>query len=353
MKTPGEHSGKGITVASLSEEQVPAVTSLLLAQQTRQREYDVRLRPARSREKVTATLIERLARGGPSLVALDAHGRVRGYGSPAVWELAETSILRAFLPARGGVVRELALPDPADEDAAVVISGLLAALSSWWQSYGTTGDLVRWPSADRWIEPFLVAQGFRLDSVCAVRRPYGIIPHHPPSRIVTRQARLTDEESLVDLFAEELLYHERYTPFVRCRPAVLTAFRRKLARLWGGERVEEGAPLVLVAQYDGEVVGMAETTLLVIAPDDAPGFTLPGRYGCIDNVSVCEAWRGQGIGHLLVQAVYDAFARLPLTLDGWLLWYNPDNPQAARFWPRVGFVPLWTTYQRLHPLAEG
>jgi len=223
----------------------------------------------------------------------------------------------------------------------------------WWQDHTTTGDLIRWPSADRWLVARLAAHGFRLDSVCALLGPQDSWHHDPPSGVVTRPARPTDEEALVELFEEELRYHEQYTPFVRSHPAVLAAFRRKLACLWAGERMEEGAPLVLVAQRGIEVIGMAETTLLSIASDEEPGFTPPGRYGCIDNVSVRADLRGQGVGHLLVQAVYDAFATLHLDLDGWLLWYNPDNPEAGRFWPRRGFVPLWTTYQRLHSSTEG
>ncbi|MGB8346962.1 MAG: GNAT family N-acetyltransferase [Ktedonobacteraceae bacterium] len=341
-----------ITETTVREEHVSAVVDLLLAQETRQYIRDPRLRSARSREQVTAVIRKRLDTGEPSLVALDAHGQVRGYASPAVWQLAETSILRAFLSARNGVARDLTLPDPHDGDAPTVLATLLEALSVWWKSHETTGELIRWSSADPWIVARLAVQGFRLDSVCAIGRPHLTAPDRPPSGIVTRQATPADEEALVDLFAEELLYHERYTPFVRCSPAVLAAFRRKLAHLWAGASLEEGAPLVLVAERGGEIVGMTETTLVAVSSDDEAGFTPPGRYGCIDNVCVREALRGQGLGHLLVQATYDTIDALPLHLNGWLLWYNPDNPQAAHFWPRRGFVPLWTTYQRLHASGE-
>jgi GNAT superfamily N-acetyltransferase len=282
------------------------------------------------------------------LVALDAKGRVRGYARAGVWELSQTSILRAFLSARNGVAADVALPDPAEEDAQAVAAALLIALAEYWNSNETTGDLIRWPSSDPWLELILLEQGFRLDSVCAIRalQPLAELPR-VSSSFVARHACSADEETLVALFEEELRYHERYTPFVRSSPDVLAAFRRKLARLWQGTSLHEGAPLVLVVEQTGEVVAMAENTLLVVGPDDEPGFTPPGCYGCIDNVSVREERRGQGIGHKLVQAIFDAFAATGLSLDSYLLWYNPDNPQAARFWPHLGFVPLWTTYQRL------
>lgn len=343
------------TVVPMKEEQLPAVMELLLTQEARHHECDPRLRAGHSREQVMFQLSERLARGEPALVAVNAQGQVRGYASPGVWELAESSLLRAFLPERAGVTRDLALSDPREGDASRALGALLATLSDWWKDQRTAGELIRWPVATQWLVARLAAHRFPLDSICAMRTAESPILLIPPSSALCtiRPARPTDEVVLVALFAEELAYHERCTPLVRCTPAVLAAFRRKLGRLWAGMSLEDGAPLVLVAEWAGEVVGMAETTLLDSSPDDEPGFTPPGRYGCIDNMSIHEAWHGQGIGTQLLQAVYAAFAVLPLALDGWLLWYNPDNQGASRFWRHRGFVPLWMTYQRLHPSPKG
>lgn len=350
MKKPGGQMRHELTLVPMNEEQLPDVVALLLAQEARQWSLDPRLRTTHSHEAIAAAIAGSCEQ---ALVACDAQGRVRGSVQPSVWELSETSILRAFLSARNGIARRLILPDPSDADAETVLAGLLVALSAWWKAQGTSGDLVRWPSADTWIEPSLAAQGFQLDSVCAARGSHVPLSRRSLPGVVTRQAWLADEAALLSLFEEELQYHERYTPFVHSSPAVLAAFRSKLARRWTGASLEQDAPLVLVAEREGIIVGMAETTLLSIGPDDEPGFTRPGRYGCIDNVCVRENVRGQGIGTLLIQAVYEAFAARSLSLDGWLLWYNPDNPQAARFWPHMGFVPLWTTYQRLRSSEEG
>lgn len=349
MKQPGGQTMHEVTIVPMNEEHLSAVLALFLAQEARQGVRDPRLRTARSHKLVAATLASSCEQ---ALVACDAQGRMRGFVQLSVWEIAETSILRAFLSARNGITQHLILPDPGDADAEVVLAGLLSALSVQWKERETTGDLVRWPSIDAWIEPSLVAQGFRLDSVCAARDSHVPVRRSSLPGIVIRQAWPADETALMRLFEEELRYHERFTPFVRRSPAVLAAFRRKLARRWAGVSLEQNAPLVLVAERDREVAGMVETTLLDIGPDDEPGFTPPGRYGCLDNMCVLENVRGQGIGTLLVQAVSDAFAARSLHLDGWLLWYNPDNPRAARFWPHMGFVPLWTTYQRLHPSIE-
>lgn len=343
-----------ISITHLGDEHLDDVVALIVAQGFRQRALDPRLAAALTRGQITAALTVPCGSDEQALVALDANGHVCGYARPGGWELAETSILRAFLSARNGVAHVLALPDPAKEEAGAVATALLAALSECWGSSGTTGDLIRWPSADPWLEPLLAGQGFRLDSVCATRplQLEASAVRAPSSPFTTREAVPEDEEVLVALFEEELRYHERYTPFVRRSPEVLKAFRRKLARLWEGASLEDGSPLMLVVEWAGEIVAMAENTLLVLGSEDEPGFTPAGRYGCIDNVSVREQLRGQGIGRLLVQAIYDAFAATGLPLDGYVLWYNPDNPQADRFWPHLGFQPLWTTYQRLHTARE-
>jgi GNAT superfamily N-acetyltransferase len=337
-----------ITITPMLGDQLPAVIDLMRAQQERHYRLDPRLRGVRSRLQIAAALTPRLTGGETPLVALDAEGRVRGSACPGVWELAEQSSLHAFLTPRNGIVHDLALPDPSEPGAQAVVAALLSALSEHWQAQRTTGDLFRWPRTDRWIEPLLFAHGFQLDSVCAVRALSPLTRPNVPSGLLIRPARSAEEERLVVLFEEELRAHEPYTPFVRSSPAALSAFRQRLARLFAGECLSDGAPLVLVAEQAGELVAMLHATLVEIVPDEEPGFTPPGLYGCIDNLSVSEIARGRGIGRALVQAAFDAFTATGLSLDGALLWYNPDNPLAQAFWSRLGFVPLWTTYQRRH-----
>lgn len=179
-----------ILVTVADEEKSRAAASLLLAQQARQHTLDPRLSAAQAQAELQTTLAASLDSDDHPLVALDEGGQVRGYVRPSVWQLSLTSILRAFLTLRNGIARTLALPDPAGEDARVVATALLAALSEYWRSHETTGDLIRWPSADPWPEPALAEQGFRLDSVCAMRslRPFEAVAHASLPGFVTRPA---------------------------------------------------------------------------------------------------------------------------------------------------------------------
>ena len=344
-----------ITVRSALEADLSEIVDLIVAQRTRQRRCDPRLPLWQTRAQWEAAL--RTYSLQEAFVALDEEGHVRGYARPGVWELQPSSILHAFLTARNGIVRTLTLPDPADADAGAVATALLSALDTFWQQAETSGDLVRWPSTDGWVEGALIAQGLRRDSICALHslRPFFAVRPTPDSHQRVRLARPDDEEALVALFHEELLFHERSTPFVHSSPSVRETFRRKLKSMWEGDALDvlgAGAPVVLVVEHAGSVVAMAENTLLIVSPHDEPGYTPAGSYWCLDNVSVREALHGQGIGRLLVQGVEDVREELGLLLDGSILWYNPDNLTAARFWTGLGFHPLWTTYQRLHPVLE-
>jgi len=334
-----------ITVADMQPHGLPTVVELLCVQQQRQATLDPRLRAPQTREAL-GNKFSSLAQG--AFVALDQEGKLRGAAFAALWELTPKSTLLAFLTPRSGTAQLLTLPHPQEEDAEAVVSALLTELSPRWDRLSTTGDLIRWPSSDGWIERVLLTHTFLLDSVCALHPPGSLRAELRaiPTSVRIREARSTDEAAILQLYEEELRYHKDCIPFARISPGALAGFRAKLAFLWEARALLLGAPLVLVAEQHGQVVGMAETTLLDVAEEDEPGFTPPGRYGCIDNLCVGEQARGQGIGRSLVQAVFEVFATF--SLSGYVLWYNPGNSLASAFWPRLGFVPLWTTYQRLH-----
>ena len=67
-------------------------------------------------------------------------------------------------------------------------------------------------------------------------------------------------------------------------PAVETGFRESLGLLWKGKSLQEGAPLVLVGEYEGKVVAMAECYLQQVTQESARRLLPPGRYGYLNSV---------------------------------------------------------------------
>ncbi len=342
-----------MTITPATSAMLPAIARLLRVQGIRQHRQDSRLytpSPMATSAALNTALTQPGAHASRPLVALDAQGQVRGYVEPSLWELSAHSPLLAFLTQRNGTAQQIIVPAPEEPEVSAVVTALLTALTHCWRWESVTADLIRWPSSDAWLASLLTAHGFRLDSMCAlapISLPLAALRPVDGMRLI-RQAHPDDEAVLVALFTEEVRVHEPVVPSARLRPGALAGFRAKLHQLWSGGTLEDGTPLVLVCEDERQVVGMAEVSLLTVSAGDEPGFTQPGCYGCLDNVSVHEGMRGKGIGRQLVQAVFTAFAARSLALDGYVLWYNPDNVQAGRFWPFMSFRPLWTTYQRLH-----
>jgi GNAT superfamily N-acetyltransferase len=342
-----------VIVVPVTNEQVIAISELMIAQQRRWSELDPRLDDVSSVDQVAAMLMQQRSAGGaPPLMVLDAHGRVRGYAHASVWSIPPEDSMLAFFTARNGAVDGLALPDPADADALAVADALLLALMRQWHDVQTLGDMFRWPCCDLWLEDLLQERGFILDSDLATRAATRLQPstHTVSPHLYARMARPADEEALVELFTEELLFHEPYTPFVRMSPGAEHAFRARLALLWAGKSPEEDAPIVVVVERDGALVAMSENGLSLVEDDESPSFVPRGRYGYLNNVSVSRDFRGEGVGRLLVQATFDAFAAK--SVEGYYLWYNPANPLSGPFWQHMGFQPLWRTYQHRHPERE-
>jgi len=87
--------------------------------------------------------------------------------------------------------------------------------------------------------------------------------------------------------------------------------------------------LVLVAERDGEVVGMAH-----VVPSGAAN--APHRAE-VQRVAVAEPARGTGVGRALMHAVEDAALERGLTL----LWLTThDGTDACAFYEAVGYVKL-------------
>jgi GNAT superfamily N-acetyltransferase len=98
---------------------------------------------------------------------------------------------------------------------------------------------------------------------------------------------------------------------------------------WHREALSEPGRIVLVAELDGEVVGMAH-----IAPSEAAN--APHRAE-VQRVAVAESARGSGVGRRLMAAVEEAALDRGLTL----LWLTThDLSDACAFYEAVGYSKL-------------
>jgi GNAT superfamily N-acetyltransferase len=320
---------------------VAGVAALVATQQTRLFQQDGRMRPPRTIATITTVLEQQRQGTFPPLVACDAQGRVCGYVAPDLWKLPDDDGLLALFTRRNGIARWLTLPtDTIEADAVRAV--LFEALRQFWDEHQTEGDIFSWPACDvAAFVPTLASHGFQTDSQLAYRLPGPLPPARrpPPAGVHVRPACPADADVTTALALEEMAFHERLTSFSRVVPTFAPQFQAKFARAMAGEA---GAPLFLLAEHQGNVVGMAELTVEDYRERESH---LPAvRYGCIYSFIVRADARGQGVGRMLVDASLALLHQQ--AVEAYYLYFVPSNPLSRRFWPAMGFVPLVTTYQR-------
>ncbi len=268
--------------------------------------------------------------GAAALVAVDPAGRVGAHLLPELRELGPDDEMRAFAAVRAVTWRELTAVDPVAFGALVRAARL-----------GDAGDAALWPAADRDAARVFADVGLRPVFAYAVRGPEALL-RGAAGRV--RAARPADADAVAALHVQEVAFHETHTPYVRVVPALEPAIRSRLEQMWAGV---EGASVIYVIEVDGTVVGMCES--MVQSVRAVGGQLPPGRYGYLNSVAIDAPWRGRGLGRALVSAVVNHLAQQGV--DGFSLWFALGNPLAGAVWPRLGFQPLWISYERRVPEA--
>lgn len=339
-----------ITVEPADVHDAAALVELIAEQEARWHTLDAALRPARPREEIAALLALHRQQSAAPLVARDAGGRARGYVTTLLREFSseredDAPALEVF-ETRTAFAESLTLPPPDASDAFPVATALLEALQARWRAQGVLAEVCRWPSRDQWVTDLLRAAGFEVFLQRSLRSAAPLAPSSRPvpADLFVRRARPADEDVLTDLYLEESDYHHQTSPYFRMTPYLAAAFRSTLAPEWQGQPLEEGGPLTVLVERAGEVVAMASTYLVRVDDFNNRDYLAPGRYADIAEVGVRADLRGQGIGRVLVQGVFDAYANR--AIDGYVLGFSPQNPLSSRFWPHLGFLPNWNFYQR-------
>lgn len=200
-----------------------------------------------------------------------------------------------------------------------------------------TAAIVNWPARDITGVPALLRHGLRPMTVIAARpkaRP--TTAKTPAAGLVIRPARPDDLDSVTELEMGVVRYDAHFGGSVP-RPAtealVRAESRAALARRPGW---------IWLAEQDSHPVA-----LTVVEPPDAAtwisGMTRPGATAYLQTMFVRPGERSGGIGAGLVRHVHDELDARGIDLT--LLHYAQVNPLSAPFWHRMGYRPLWSTWE--------
>jgi len=287
---------------------------------------------------------------GP-LLCVDGKGGVEAAAVPTVERYSADSDKLAYYRPSTGTTELLVIRD---SDALLTgsVQRLITMLESSWIAQDATGANMVWPYHDFDIGATLYRHGFAPDAIIAYQSSNDLAKNlrgpAPKQKICTRFGSPKDLASLVALQEEVLAAHIPLSPFAHRVPTVATQFRERLARMWEGQPAGTDVPIVTVAEQNGDIIGMSEG-FVKLSSRQFNMLLPPGRYGYINTFGVFPKYRGSGIGTYLARAV--AASLLDLDIKGIYLYFSVYNKPAETFWKKMGYDPLWRTYQR-HDLRE-
>ncbi|GLU45883.1 GNAT family N-acetyltransferase [Nocardiopsis ansamitocini] len=203
--------------------------------------------------------------------------------------------------------------------------------------------LLTWPARDvSGVRP-LQRHGLQPFTVLAARqRRRGVPPSLPPRDVTIRLADHHDLAAVVSLVMEEHRYEQHFGG-VFIQPETAEQTRRVVARA-----LSRPPSWVWLAERRGRAVG-----LVWVSPPERARWVSPlvnaGPAAYIGYGVVAEEERGSGIGTALVSQAHHALDAHGIAVT--LLNYALMNPLSGPFWNRMGYRPLWTTWEVRPALA--
>jgi len=201
-----------------------------------------------------------------------------------------------------------------------------------------TSAIVNWPTRDVGGVLALLRHGLQ---------PMAVIAGRPKGRPATegtgtapdlaiRQAGLDDLDIVAEL-EMGLIRYDAYFGGSIPRPAT-----EALVRADARAGLEHVPTWIWIAERRGQPVGLA----IVEPPEDAAwiaGMTRPGSTAYLQTMFVQPDERGGGVGGTLVKHVHAELDARGIEVT--LLHYAQVNPLSGPFWNRMGYRPLWTSWE--------
>jgi GNAT superfamily N-acetyltransferase len=202
-----------------------------------------------------------------------------------------------------------------------------------------TSAVVTWPSRDVTGITALMKHALQPLSVIAVRRAGLPTPRHGETPdLVIRPAEPADQDSVTELELGVIRYDAHFGAAFP-RPAT-----PKLVQEATRRNLEQRPDWTWLATRHGQAIGLA----VVEPPAEAEwiaGMTRPGRTVYLSSMFISPDERGTGTGAKLITHVHDALDARGIDLT--LLHYAQLNPRSGPFWHRMGYRPLWSTWESL------
>ena len=199
-----------------------------------------------------------------------------------------------------------------------------------------TAAIVNWPSRDVTGVLALLRHGLQPMTVLAVRAQGRPTSNATPKGLVIRQAGPQDLDSVSEFEIGVVRYDAHFGAAVP-RPAT-----EALIRAESQAALAKRPGWSWLAEQDGQ-----PAALIVVEPPDAAtwiaGMTRPGATAYLQTMFVRPGDRSSGIGAALVQHAHDELDARGIDLT--LLHYAHVNPLSAPFWHRMGYRPLWSTWE--------
>ena len=280
---------------------------------------------------------------GAELTVPAANGRAAAVGwcrhhelKPEAAELAWGAAAQFWLTAR-------VAGDPGEPGIGAALDELLVR----WRAHlaadpATAGEdtqaAVRWPSRDVGGVRALLRHGFRPLTVIAARPAGRAVPTcaPKPAGLLIRQAD-PDDVAVVTALTMEVIRFDQHFGCVLLHPHTERVQRQEDQRI-----LALPEPWTWLAERDGQAVG-----LLVAEPPDRASWiataTSQHPVAYLGTMSVSPDERGSGVGTALVAELHRKLDAAGVAVT--LLHHAQLNPLSTPFWNRMGYRPLWASWE--------